>query len=226
METTRIFSQGQQMKNELFEMICPNRHIPDGAKAVVRGNQIFFVHPLKRFDPVTLAIVGTGMALQLKSTLDEGKETAKLAKEQQQQINRQAKSVQEVGQQESREKRKQAKRAQASQIAQMAANGGAITGSNLSLLANTSREFEADALVISRNFGVRAMELRNKGSLVRFQGRLARRAARVRGATNLAKGIGQLALLGNIPGKAPGTGNALPQVGTVTPQTGALLARF
>lgn len=182
------------METELFKMICPNRHIPDGAKAVVRGNQIFFVHPFKRFDPVTLAIAGAGLALSYKATLDEGKDAAKFAKIQQQQINAQAKSVQEAGQQESREKRKQAKRFQASQIAQMAANGGAITGSNLSLLANTSREFEADALVISRNFGVRAMELRNKGSLVRFQGRLARRSARIRGAANLAKGIGTIAL--------------------------------
>ncbi len=155
-----------------------------------------------------LAIAGAGLALSYKATLDEGKDAAKFAKIQQEQINRQAKSVQEAGQQESREKRKQAKRAQASQIAQMAANGGAITGSNLSILANTSREFEADALVISRNYGVKAMELRNKGSLVRWQGRLARRSARVRGAGNLAVGIGTLVLLANMggPGKPPGAG--------------------
>ena len=140
----------------------------------------------------TIALVGLG--LSYKQTLDEGKEAAKLAKEQQQQINQQAESVQEAGAYESREKRKQAKRAQASQIAQMAANGGQITGSNLSLLANTSREFEADALVISRNYGIKAMELRNKGSLVRWQGRLARRSARIRGAADLAVGIGTLAL--------------------------------
>ena len=162
----------------------------------------------------TMALAGTGLALQYKQTLDEGKETAKLAKIQQQQIDAQAKSVQEAGQLESREKRKQAKRAQASQIAQMAANGGAITGSNLSLLANTSREFEADALVISRNYGVKAMELRNKGALVRYQGRLARRSSRIRGATNLAKGIGTMALAGGF--SAGGGGQAT----TVPSQTG------
>lgn len=147
-----------------------------------------------------LAIAGAGLALSYKATLDEGKEAAKLAKEQQRQLNAQAKSVSEVGQQESREKRKQAKRAQASQIAQMAANGGAITGSNLSILANTSREFEADALVISRNYGIKAMELRNKGALVRYQGRLARRSARIRGAGNLAAGIGTIALMSGMGG--------------------------
>ena len=144
-----------------------------------------------------------GLALSYKQTLDEGKEAAKLAKEQQQQINRQAKSVQEAGAYESREKRKQAKRAQASQIAQMAANGGAITGSNLSILANTSREFESDALVISRNYGIKAMELRNKGALVRWQGQLARRNARVRGAANLATGIGTMYMMN----KSGGVGN-------------------
>jgi hypothetical protein len=194
------------MKNELFKMICPNRHIPYGAKAVVRGNQIFFVHPFKRFDPVSLALAGGGLALSYSQTLKEGKETARLAEIQQQQIDAQAESFEEVGQQESREKRKQAKRAQASQIAQMAANGGQLTGSNLSILANTSREFEADALVISRNYGVKATELRNKGALVKYQGQLARRSARVRGAADLAKGIGTIALLSNFGGpKTPGS---------------------
>lgn len=166
-----------------------------------------------------------GMALSYKQTLDEGKQAAKMAKIQQQQLNAQAKSVQEAGSHESREKRKQAKRAQASQIAQMAANGGAITGSNLSILANTSREFEADALVISRNYGIKAMELRNKGALVRYQGRLARRSSRIRGAANLATGIGTMFLMGQM-GKAPNTGNKLPGVGTVTPEAGATLARY
>ena len=64
----------------------------------------------------TLAIAGAitagaGLALSYKQTLEEGKQADRLATEQQQQINRQAKSVQEAGQYESREKRKQAKRA-------------------------------------------------------------------------------------------------------------------
>ena len=135
-------------------------------------------------------------ALKYQQTLEEGKQADKLAKVQQQQINRQAESVQEAGSHEAREKRKEARRAQASQIAQMAANGGAITGSNLSILANTSREFEADALVVSRNFGVKAMELRNKGALVRWQGRLARRNARIRGAVNFGEDVSKAAAAG------------------------------
>ena len=193
------------MNNELFKMICPNRDIPDGATAVVRGNHIFFVHPFKRFDPVTMTVVGgAGLAMSYSQTLSEGKQAASLAKKEQQQINAQAKSVQEAGSYEAREKRKEAKRAQASQIAQMAANGGAITGSNLSILANTSREFEADALVISRNYGIKAMELRNKGKLVRWHGQLARRNSRIKGAANLATGIGTMYLMSNMGGKTPG----------------------
>jgi len=146
-----------------------------------------------------------GLSLSYQQTLEEGKEADRLAKIQQQQLIAQSKSVREAGQHESREKRKQAHRAQASQIAQMAANGGAITGSNLSILANTAREFEADALVISRNFGIKAMELRNKGALVRWQGRVAKRSARVRGAANLATGIGTIFLLSKM--KKPGSGS-------------------
>ncbi len=113
-------------------------------------------------------------------TLEEGKQQAELAKQQQQQLNIQAESEEEAGQFASREKRKEARRAQASQIAQMAANGGAITGSNLLLLSDTAREFEDDALIINRNFKQRAIGLRNRGALIRHQGRLARRNARVR----------------------------------------------
>lgn len=152
------------------------------------------------------AIAGAGLALSFKQTLEAGKDAAELAKIQQQQLLAQSKSVREAGQFESREKRKQAKRAQASQIAQMAANGGAITGSNLSILASTAREFESDALVITRNFGIRAMELRNKGTLVRWQGRLARRSARIRGFANLASGIGTMFLMSKMSSGAPGRG--------------------
>lgn len=165
--------------------------------------------------PLAIAVAGAGLALQYKQTLEEGKEAARLAELQQKQINRQAESELDVGERESREKRKQAKRFQASQIAQMAANGGRITGSNLSLLANTAREFEADAFVISRNFGIRAMELRNKGRLVRFQGQLARRGARIRGAANLAIGIGTLFLASKIGGGTSGGGTpASTNIGT------------
>ena len=94
------------------------------------------------------AAVG-GMALSYQQTIQEGKDAAELAKIQQQQLDAQAKSVDEAGQFESREKRKEGKRAIASQIAQMSANGGQITGSNLAIVANTAKVFEGDALFTS-----------------------------------------------------------------------------
>ncbi len=145
------------------------------------------------------AAVG-GMALSYQQTIQEGKDAAELAKIQQQQLDAQAKSVDEAGQFESREKRKEGKRAIASQIAQMSANGGQITGSNLAIVANTAKVFEGDALVTARNYGMRAMELRNKGELVNWQGQLAKRNARIRATAGLFSGAAMMGMMSGIGG--------------------------
>lgn len=58
------------------------RTVPDGAKAVLKGNYIFFLHPFKRFDPATLALiaVGAGKAIETKGKLDAGKRAEKIGK--------------------------------------------------------------------------------------------------------------------------------------------------
>ena len=59
------------------------RSIPDGATPVLRGNRIFFLHPFKRFDPITLTIMAVGAvgtAMQVKSTLQQGKDAEKTGK--------------------------------------------------------------------------------------------------------------------------------------------------
>ena len=163
-----------------------------------------------------LAIGAAGLGLQYKQTLDEGKQAAKLGKLQQQQLNAQAKSEEEAGQYASREKRKEAKRAQASQIAQMAANGGAITGSNLLLLSDTAKAYEDDALIMYRNYKQRAVGLRNKGALAKWQGDLARRNSRIRGLSNLGTQIGTAYLLGAFKGTPKTTSastSSLPAAG-------------
>ena len=150
---------------------------------------------------IALAAIGGGMGLSAYNTIEEGKEAASLSKIGQQQLNAEAKAAEQAGAYESREKRKQGQRLKAAQIAQMNAQGGTLTGSNLRLLADTASEVEADALVISRNYGLRATQLRNEGSLMRYQGRLARRNARVRAAANTMSSIGGMYLMSGAGGK-------------------------
>lgn len=150
-----------------------------------------------------LAIAGgAGIGLSAYGTLEKGKEAAKAGKIQQQQLEAEAKAAEQVGQYESRLKRKEAERTQASQIAQMMANGGLLTGSNLEILAETARNYEDDALVISRNYQMQAINLRNKGALARYEGQLARRASRIRAVSDILSGAALMGLASGI-GKSP-----------------------
>jgi hypothetical protein len=152
---------------------------------VEKNGLVFRLSALRRYDPTTIALgfLGMGvasMAFSAYSTLEEGKEAAKLGKIAQMQYNAEAEAAREAGQYESREKRKEAQRFRAKQIARMYANGGLLTGSNLTILADTAAEFEMDAVLIQHGYDVEAVRLRNQGSLAAYQGRLTRRASRMR----------------------------------------------
>jgi len=142
------------------------------------------------------ALLGTGMGLSLYGTLEEGKEAAREGKFAQIQYGMQAKAAEEAGQYESREKRKEGQRKKGAMVAEMSAKGGNITGSNLIGLADTAKEYEADARMIMRNYKGEANRLRNIGAVYAYQGRVARRASRIRALTNLMNPLGLLMLQG------------------------------
>jgi len=154
---------------------------------------------------LAIAAAGAGIGLSAYSTLEEGKEQAELGKIAQRQYIAEAKATEQAGQYESREKRKEAARAKASQIAQMAAQGGEITGGNITILADTAKNYEADARVIMRNYQLSATQLRNQGMLAAYQGRLARRSSRIRAFADTATGIGTMYLLSKSKTPSAGT---------------------
>jgi len=88
----------------------------------------------------------------------------------------------------------------AAQIAQMSARGGRITGSNLLLLTDTAREFEADAGMIMYNYQLKATQLRTAGAIARYQGQVARRASRIRATADILGGAGKMYMMGRKPG--------------------------
>lgn len=147
---------------------------------------------------LALSALAVGTGLSTYQTIEEGKEAAKMSKVAQQQYNAEATATEQAGAYESREKRKEAARAKATGIANIYAGGGTPTGTNLLQLANTASEYEADALVTSRNYGLEALKLRNQGKLTAYQGRIARRASRIRATTGVATTIGAMYLMGGL----------------------------
>ncbi len=72
------------MKNDILRNIVRetyNRWIPDDVELVERNGYIFFAHPKWRYDPITIAMV-VGTTLQVAGTLQQGKQTEKIAKRQ------------------------------------------------------------------------------------------------------------------------------------------------
>lgn len=128
--------------------------------------------------PAVLFAVGTG--LEITETLRQGKQAARIGKRNQEILEEEARAVEEVGLFESGETRLEGKRLLASQIAQAGAQGGALTGTTLTLLADSAVEIEREARIITRNARLRAKGLRQQGAIERFKGRAARRASRVR----------------------------------------------
>ena len=152
-----------------------------------------------------LAMAG-GTALSAYSTIQGGKEAAETGKIQQQQLENEAKSEQLAGLDESGLKRKEGRALTASQIAAISASGGGMVGSNLVLMAESAKNVEMDASIISRNADLRAKSLRQQGAWARYEGQLARRNARMRAFANVAQSAGQAYLMFRKP-KGDGKGN-------------------
>ena len=141
------------------------------------------------------AMVG-GMGLSYYATTSEGKEAAKLGKIAQQQYDAEALATEQAGQYESREKRKEGARVKATRIADILATGGTLTGSSLTKIVDEAGEYEADARMISRNYGLQASQLRFTGAMERYKGQVARRASRIRATANLLSSAGMMGMSG------------------------------
>lgn len=164
---------------------------------------------------LAVAAMAGGTALQVMSTLEEGKQAAKTGKLQQRQYEQDARATEEAGKYDIELKRKEGARLKATQIAQMAASGGIISGTNLEILADSAREVELDAQAIYRNTNARATGLRNQGKIARYQGRYARYGSRIRAFATGLQGAGMMGLMyGMSAGGGTGIGQGGSSAGT------------
>lgn len=177
-----------------------------------------------------LAILAAGMGLQAYSTLEEGKQAAELGKISQAQYDAEARATKDAGNYASREQRKEGQRLMATQMAQAGAQGGSLSGSNLTIMANSAKEMEMDAMVISRNYTLEANKLTQQGAMARYQGQLARRNSRIRALADGLTTAGTAALimgLGSTTGGAAKVGGSGAKMGTTaTPMKGVSAGRY
>jgi hypothetical protein len=108
-----------------------------------------------------------GYALRAKTLKEEGKATI------------------EKGLEEQRIIKERAKRLLATQKAIAAAQGGAFTGSNIAILADTAAQAEWDASMTMRNYELEAQGLYQQAGYQQLYGKLAKRTANIRAMTGL-----------------------------------------
>lgn len=150
---------------------------------IEKDGRIFQLH--WRYKHLTLFAIGAGLGLSTYATLEQGKAAEEQGKIMQQAKYAEAKAQEEAGEYESRQKRKEKARAIATAIAEIGARGGKLTGTNLTNLASASAEYEADAWMLWRNRKVQANMLRYEGDIARYQGKMTRRASKIRAVGNL-----------------------------------------
>ena len=156
---------------------------------------------------IGLALMGGGTALEMSSTLKEGKAAAKAGEYEQLMLNRQGKGVQMSGLDDIRRLREEGKRILEGLIVNAGAGGGTLTGTILKAAVNTAANVEADAAVIGRNASFQADSLYYQGEVARYKGQMDRYASRWRAATSLGKNVGSLLLMPGIGGGG-GTGTS------------------
>ncbi len=189
------------------------RTIPAGAKAVVGKKHIFFLHPTKRFDPVTLAIVAVsvGGGLTAYSQVQQGR-AARAAGKTQEAIaqrnallaERQAEAEQQAAIEAARQQEREGEALKGRQRAAIAKAGVLARGTPLSVLVETAEVLEAERLTILREGAISASQrkqqagiLRAQGAAAKARGKAAGRAANLAAAGTILTTVGTASFLGS-----------------------------
>jgi len=138
-----------------------------------------------------LAALAAGEGLKFASTWAEGNEAEEQGKIAKSQAFQEAEAVKMSGRDEALQMRHEAERFKASQIATISANGGMLTGSALLVVAESAKNFELDALTSERNYMVNATNIQNRGILAEYEGKVAKKNARLRAFGSLLGTAGQ-----------------------------------
>lgn len=98
------------------------RYVPDDVRLVERNGYIFFAHPTRRYDPITLLVMGVvGTAVGVGQTLQQGKRAEKIAKARAQIDLKNAEAVRRASVEEATIEKERSVRSRATALASAAA---------------------------------------------------------------------------------------------------------
>lgn len=189
-----------------------NRYIPDDVTVVERNGRIWFMHPFRRYDPVTLTLlVVGGIGLQVASTIQQGKDAEKIAAARAQVDIDDAKAVREQSIEEARIKQKKGRRLLATQKSLAAAGGIRINvGSPLVIEAETKDNIARDVGFILERGRTGQRSLLQSAAIEKAIGKSKKRASVFDAIGQSLVGVGSIAFMGSrIPGAGSGAGSGV-----------------
>ncbi len=187
------------MENNILQNIIQdtyNRYIPDDAKLIERNGHVFLAHWKNRYDPITLAIiaVGVGTAIQVKGTLEQGKQANKIAKQRAAVDEANAEAVRKRSVEEARVKAEKGRRLTASQKSAAAASGIRINvGSPLVIEAETKDIISKDIGFILESGRAESEAFRQSATIELALGKQAKRKSRFDALTQGLFGFAKIA---------------------------------
>ena len=121
-----VFARNQIHLREIASL--HGRYVPDDVQLVERNGYIFFAHPTRRYDPITLSVLaitaaGIGTAVGVGQTLQQGRQVEKIAEARAQIDLEDAKAVRKSSVEEATIEKERSVRARATATAAAAAGG-------------------------------------------------------------------------------------------------------
>ena len=177
------------------------RTVPDGAIAVWGKdfNHIFFLHPTRRYDPLTLARIatGAGTGLQIAGTLKAGKQAEEIAEVRAKIDIQTAEAVREAAVEEAKIKAERGRRVIEAQKSQAAAGGIRINvGSPLVIAAETRDIIAQDVGFILERGREEERFFRTRAGIERAVGKAAKRKSRFDAISQGLLSFGSIAFMG------------------------------
>lgn len=179
------------------------RSVPDGCMAVMGEDKIFFLHPFKRYDPITLAAVGiaAGTGIGIAGTLEEGKQAEKIAKQRAAVDLANAEAVDKAGEEKARIKKEKGRRFIETQKSEaIAGNIRVNVGSPLVIETQTRSDIAKDIGFSLKTTRTESDFFRSRAAIEIATGKVAKRKSRLDALSQGLLGLGSLAFMGSQAG--------------------------
>lgn len=191
-------------KNVEYILKDMGRTVPDGATAVMGKDHIFFLHPTRRFDPVTIgamALMAGGTVMQMQATRQEGKDAQKIAEQRAAIDMANAEQTRKSSVVEAQIRGEKGRRFLAAQKSQIAAGNIRLNvGSPLVIEAETRQLIAQDIGYVLETGRTESDMLRSSAALEIAQGKAIKRQKKASALAQGLQGFGSMATMGKEAG--------------------------